>query len=128
MVVVDPDETYDPATDHVLMAARKGVDPAAPNVLIAVTPVVLNGEAAPRFVWKAGQRHRVRLINITPDDVLTFSMQTAQGPAHVDAADEGRRAAAGQHAHAGSCASDDCRRRDLRLRSPDGARPREPVD
>jgi FtsP/CotA-like multicopper oxidase with cupredoxin domain len=81
MVVVDPDETYNPASDHVLMAARKGVDPAAPNVLIAVTPIVLNGEAAPRFVWKAGQRHRVRLINITPDDVLTFSMQSAQGPA-----------------------------------------------
>ena len=81
MVVVDPDDTYDPATDHVLIAARKGVDPAAPNVLVAVTPVVLNGEAAPRFIWKAGQRHRLRLINITPDDVLTFSMQTGQGTA-----------------------------------------------
>jgi hypothetical protein len=78
---VGPDDTYDPATDHVLIAARKGIDPAAPNVLIGVTPVVLNGEAAPRFVWKAGQRHRVRLINITPDDVLTFSVQTTQGPA-----------------------------------------------
>ena len=81
MVVVNPDETYNPAIDHVLIAARKGIDPAAPNVLIGVTPVVLNGESAPRWAWKAGQRHRVRLINITPDDVLTLSIQTARGPA-----------------------------------------------
>ena len=66
MIVIDSGETFDPATDHVLMIGRSGVDPASPNVLIPATPVVLNGEPAPRFVWKAGERHRVRLINITP--------------------------------------------------------------
>ena len=35
MVVVDPDETFDPETDHVLMVARRGLDPAAPNVLVS---------------------------------------------------------------------------------------------
>jgi FtsP/CotA-like multicopper oxidase with cupredoxin domain len=79
MVVVNEDETFDAATDHVLIVARRGLDPAAPNVLVPVTPVVLNGETEPRFVWKAGRRHRVRLINITPDDILTVSPQTPQG-------------------------------------------------
>ena len=53
MIVVDGDEAFDPAIDHVLIVARSGLDPAAPNVLVPVTPVVLNGEPAPRFVWKA---------------------------------------------------------------------------
>ena len=79
MIVVDADEMFDPATDHVLMVSRSGLDPAAPNVLIPATPVVLNGEPAPQFVWAAGQRHRVRLINITPDDILTVSLHTPQG-------------------------------------------------
>jgi FtsP/CotA-like multicopper oxidase with cupredoxin domain len=79
MVVIDSDETFDPVTDHVLVVGRSGLDPAAPNVVIPVTPVVLNGVPSPQFVWKAGQRHRVRLINITPDDILSVSVQTPQG-------------------------------------------------
>ena len=63
---------------------------------IPATPVVMNGETAPVFVWKAGTRHRVRLINITPDDIFSVSLQTPQGPVHVDAGDQGRRAAAGR--------------------------------
>lgn len=81
MIVVDDVETFNPATDHVVVVARSGLDPAAPNVLIPTVPVVLNGASAPRYVWKAGQRHRLRLINITPDDILTVAMETAQGPA-----------------------------------------------
>ncbi len=79
MIVVDDVEKFDPAIDHVLVIARSGLDPAAPNVLIPSIPVVLNGESAPRYVWKAGQRHRVRLINITPDDILTMALESAQG-------------------------------------------------
>jgi FtsP/CotA-like multicopper oxidase with cupredoxin domain len=79
MIVVDDTEKFDPATDHVLVVARSGLDPAAPNVLMPAIPVVLNGESAPRYVWRAGQRHRVRLINITPDDILTVALETAQG-------------------------------------------------
>ena len=81
MIVVDDVETFNPATDHVVVVARSGLDPAAPNVLIPTIPVVLNGDSAPRYVWQAGQRHRLRLINITPDDILTVAMETAHGPA-----------------------------------------------
>ena len=80
MIVIDAGESFDPATDHVLMVGRSGLDPALPNVLISATPVVLNGDHAPRFHWKAGERHRVRLINITPNDIFTVSIQTSQGP------------------------------------------------
>ena len=47
MIVVDDVEKFDPAIDHVLVIARSGLDPAAPNVLIPSIPVVLNGESAP---------------------------------------------------------------------------------
>jgi FtsP/CotA-like multicopper oxidase with cupredoxin domain len=81
MIVVDAGETFDPATDHVVIVGRSGLDPALPNVIVPATPVVLNGEPAPRFRWKAGERHRVRLINITPGDIFTVSLQTSKGPA-----------------------------------------------
>ena len=42
---------------------------------------MLNGLRAPRFVWTAGQRHRLRLINITADDLFDVSLHTAAGPA-----------------------------------------------
>jgi manganese oxidase len=80
MLVVDDPETFDPATDHVLVVARRGLDPAAPNVIVPATPVVINGDTGARYLWKAGQRHRVRLINITPDDILSVSLENAQGP------------------------------------------------
>jgi len=48
-------------------------------VIIPTTPVVLNGDPAPRFRWKAGERHRVRLINITPGDIFAVSLQTSKG-------------------------------------------------
>ena len=81
LIVADDAETFEPAVDHVMVVARSGIDPAAPNVLIPTAPVVLNGETAPTYVWKAGQHHRVRLINITPDDILTVGLETAQGQA-----------------------------------------------
>jgi FtsP/CotA-like multicopper oxidase with cupredoxin domain len=80
LIVVDPEETFDPKTDHVIIVGRSGLDPAAPNVLIPETPVVVNGLQSPEFVWKAGTRHRVRLINITPGDIFSVSLQTSQGP------------------------------------------------
>jgi FtsP/CotA-like multicopper oxidase with cupredoxin domain len=78
MVVVDPEQPYDPATDHVVLVGRSGLDPAAPNVIVPATPVVINGERAPVFVWKAGTRHRVRLINITPDDIVSVALQSTR--------------------------------------------------
>jgi hypothetical protein len=62
-VVVEPGEPFDQAIDHVLVIGRDGPDPIA--------PVVINGERSPRSVWPAGVRQRVRLINITPDDIVS---------------------------------------------------------
>jgi FtsP/CotA-like multicopper oxidase with cupredoxin domain len=73
MLVVEPGTTFDEATDHVIVLGRGGPARGA--------PVVINNEREPAMVWKAGTRHRLRLINITPDDVLAVSLQTAEGPA-----------------------------------------------
>ncbi len=81
LIVVDSGETFNPATDHVFVIGRRGVTSAAESILGDPASVVLNGERAPRFVWKAGTPHRIRLVNITPDDIFTVSIQTAEGPA-----------------------------------------------
>jgi FtsP/CotA-like multicopper oxidase with cupredoxin domain len=80
LIVVEPGDSYDASIDHSVMLGRSGLDPAAPNVLIPQTPLVINGEKAPAFVWKSGTRHRLRLMNITPDDILSVTMQTSKGP------------------------------------------------
>ena len=80
MLVVDDDQAYQPETDHVVVVGQNGVDPAAPDVLVPTAPLVINGQAAPVFAWKAGVRHRVRLINITPETIVSVSLQSAQGP------------------------------------------------
>ena len=71
MVVLDAGEVYDPAVDHVLVMGR---GPGRPS------PVLVNGQNAPRTVWKAGTRHRIRLINITPSDIFDVILQTSDGP------------------------------------------------
>ena len=72
LIVVDPGETFDPAEDHVVVLGRSGPGRDA--------PVVLNGSRDPLLVWKAGKRHRARLINITPDDIFVTSLGKADGP------------------------------------------------
>jgi hypothetical protein len=72
MLVVEPDETFDPATDHVLVIGRGG--PAL------TAPTVLNGEREPQVTWRAATAHRVRLINITPGDIFSVTLQTSEGP------------------------------------------------
>jgi FtsP/CotA-like multicopper oxidase with cupredoxin domain len=71
MLVMDEGATYDAATDHVFLMGRSGPG--------ADAPAVLNGELRPQTAWKAGVRHRIRLINITPSDVFTVSLQTTEG-------------------------------------------------
>ena len=72
MLVVEPGETFDESVDHVFVLGRSGVDPT--------WVTVVNGETAPQVAWKAGTRHRVRLINITPSDVFSVALQTNDGP------------------------------------------------
>jgi FtsP/CotA-like multicopper oxidase with cupredoxin domain len=72
LLVIDPTEIYDPTTDHALVLGRAGVGPA---------PVmVLNGSANPQFTWRAGTRHRLRLMNITRHDIVQVSLASATGP------------------------------------------------
>src|SRR5262245_43098711 len=80
IVVTDPGETFDPVTDHVIVLGRSGVDSMDPSVLSDPASVVMNGERAPRLVWKAGTRHHLRVINITTDDIFVVGLQGSDGP------------------------------------------------
>ena len=80
LVVLDSDETFDPASDHVIVIGRSGLASDEPSLLTESDSVVINGERAPRLVWKAGARHRVRLINISPDDIFKVTLHSAAGP------------------------------------------------
>ena len=80
LIVVDADETFDPARDHVIVLGRSGLTSEEPSILTDPSSVVINGERRPRLVWQSGARHRVRLINITPDDIFTVTLQTTEGP------------------------------------------------
>jgi FtsP/CotA-like multicopper oxidase with cupredoxin domain len=72
MIVVDPGETFDERTDHVMVIGRGGPQREA--------PVVLNGQRDMQVAWTAATRHRIRLINITPNDILVATLQTNTGP------------------------------------------------
>jgi manganese oxidase len=71
MVVLEPGEKFDPSVDHVVVISRGGPE--------ADAPTLVNGERNPQVVWKAGARHRVRLIHITPDDIFVVSLRTSDG-------------------------------------------------
>ena len=85
LIVMDEGETFDPATDHVVVLGRRSVTSEAANILQDAASVVINGEREPRFVWKAATKHRVRLINITPDDIFNVSLADGRGSRDVDA-------------------------------------------
>ena len=72
MLVVEPGASFDERVDHVFVIGRGGPAPDA--------PVVINGDTAPQLVWSAGVRHRIRLINITPGDLVSVGLRTSGGP------------------------------------------------
>ncbi len=71
LLVVDPDQPYDETVDHVFVIGRGG--PALD------APVVINGQRAPQFVWSSNRRHRIRFINITPNDTVVATLRTGLG-------------------------------------------------
>lgn len=77
LVVIEPGERDNPASDHVIVIGRRDAS-EADGILENPASVVLNGEHAPRWRWSSGGRHRIRLINITPDDILTVSLTAQQ--------------------------------------------------
>jgi FtsP/CotA-like multicopper oxidase with cupredoxin domain len=73
MLVVERGAMVDPAIDHTFVIARGGPQASA--------TVVVNGENQPAPVtWTAGATHRIRLIDITPSDIFSVSLQSADGP------------------------------------------------
>jgi FtsP/CotA-like multicopper oxidase with cupredoxin domain len=79
LVVVEPGQTYDPAVDHVVVLGRRGASPAS-AILKDTASAVIDGEREPQWTWAAKTRHRVRLINIAPDDIWSVSLTGADGP------------------------------------------------
>jgi FtsP/CotA-like multicopper oxidase with cupredoxin domain len=65
LIVMEPGERYDPATDHIVVIGLSGVLTEA-----AREPFALNGRASPApITMRAGVTNRLRLINITPNNV-----------------------------------------------------------
>jgi FtsP/CotA-like multicopper oxidase with cupredoxin domain len=68
VVVVEPGQRFDPATDHLLVAGWDGFDgdSAGPRTLV-------NGDSLPPpLTLRAGVTHRFRFVNIGPADPLLF--------------------------------------------------------
>ena len=72
MIVVEPGVPFDETTDHVLVLGRGGPQQGA--------PLVINNARTPEYVWKAGGPHRLRLINITPEDIVQVTLRGSDGP------------------------------------------------
>ena len=79
LVVLEPGETFDPTVDHVVILGRRDASPAD-GILKFAASAVINGEHEPSWTWAAKTRHRVRLINITPDDIWSVQLVGADGP------------------------------------------------
>jgi len=79
LVVVEPGETFDPATDHVVVLGRRDASPAS-AILKDPESAVIDGLREPHWTWTAKTRHRLRLINIAPDDIWSVSLTGADGP------------------------------------------------
>lgn len=79
LVVAESTVAGDPASDHVVVVGRRDATEAT-SILEDGDSIVLNGEHAPRFSWRAGRTHRLRLVNITPDDVLSVSLTRGADP------------------------------------------------
>jgi CubicO group peptidase (beta-lactamase class C family) len=72
LIVVEPGQRYDPATDHVLIIGVNGSERGAAGER---DESLLNGELSPSISLKAGVPNRLRLINITADRPgLTFAV------------------------------------------------------
>ena len=60
LIVLPPGEKFDPEIDRVLVISRAGP---------GETPIWLNGSCSPKIAsFKAGQKYRLRIINIVPEN------------------------------------------------------------
>ena len=77
IVVIEPGQTFDPETDHLIVIGLDG-----PNRPLPDEPFAVNGEAKPRPLdLTPGVAHRLRFINITADNVaLTLQLVSRFDP------------------------------------------------
>jgi manganese oxidase len=77
LIVLEPGQTYDPVSDHIIVLGLDGPYRPAPNEAF-----VVNGDAKPRPLdLSAGVPHRLRFINITADNVaLTVQLLSGFDP------------------------------------------------
>ena len=70
LIVLPPGEKFDPENDRVLVISRGGP---------GETPIWLNGSRSPKLAsFKAGQKYRLRIINIVPENPpVNVSLQVA---------------------------------------------------
>ena len=80
LIVTELDAAYDPTVDHVIVFGRRDASEAS-SVIEDRESIVLNGSRTPRWVWSTGRTHRLRFINITPDDQLRVAMVRDDAPA-----------------------------------------------
>ncbi len=72
MIVVEPEAEFDPSRDHVIVVGQAG-----PTV---DSPGLVNGSPTPPpLTLRAGETHRIRLINITNDWRVMFSLLSDTG-------------------------------------------------
>jgi FtsP/CotA-like multicopper oxidase with cupredoxin domain len=79
LLVLEPGERYDAATDHIALIGLNGVLRDGER-----EPFALNGRASPApILMRAGVPNRLRLINITPNNVaLTAFLVDQSAPIH----------------------------------------------
>jgi FtsP/CotA-like multicopper oxidase with cupredoxin domain len=73
LIVLEPGEKYDPKHDRIFVVSRGGAD-------IFYSPMLVNGTDHPAgSEFRAGERYRLRFINITPADDGTSMVLAAAG-------------------------------------------------
>jgi FtsP/CotA-like multicopper oxidase with cupredoxin domain len=73
LIVLEPGARFDASTDRIFIVSRGGADELTSARL-------LNGDAQPPTLrWRKGQRNRLRLINITPNNPALVSLMGAAG-------------------------------------------------
>ena len=76
LIVLEPGERYDPETDHIVIIGLNGV--LRPDER---EPFALNGKATPDPIYlRAGVPNRLRLINITADNVAMAAFLFGSAP------------------------------------------------
>jgi FtsP/CotA-like multicopper oxidase with cupredoxin domain len=72
LVVLEPGQAFDPESDHFLVFSMAGPD-------LDIAPIVANDGAEPVLDLEAGRAHRIRIINITVEDLVGMEIHDANG-------------------------------------------------